>query len=94
MVVPVPRRKFPLRGCRPDWSWARRAVKAGLADSTAIPASDPVGATFLELTGVAKDAENRLASVIGPEDARSAVYGNGSCGRTAEFTSASGALAQ
>jgi hypothetical protein len=70
------------------------AVKAGLADSSTIPASDPVGAAFLELTGVAKDAENRLASVIGPEDARSAVYGTGSCGRTSEFTSAPGALAQ
>ena len=70
------------------------AVKAGLADSSTIPASDPVGAAFLVLTGVAKDAENRLASVLGPEDARSAVYGNGSCGRTSEFTSAPGAPAQ
>jgi hypothetical protein len=70
------------------------AVNAGLADSSTIPASDPVGAAFLVLTGVAKDAENRLASVLGPEDARSAVYGTGSCGRTSEFTSAPGTLAR
>jgi hypothetical protein len=64
------------------------AVKAGLADPSTISADDPVGATFLVLTGVAKDAETRLGSVMGPEDARAAVYGNGSCGRTSEFVSA------
>ena len=62
------------------------AVRAGLADPSTIPSSDPVGAAFLALTGVAKDAENRLGSAMGPEDARSVVYGSGSCGRTSEFT--------
>ncbi len=62
------------------------AVKAGLADPSSIPSGDPVGAAFLVLTGVAKEAENRLAAVMGPEDARSALYGSGSCGRTSEFT--------
>ena len=38
-------------------------------------------------SGYAKDAEDRLGSVIGPEDARSVLYGNDSCGRTWEFTS-------
>jgi hypothetical protein len=64
------------------------AVKAGLADPSTVPSDDPVGAAFLVLTGVAKDAEKRLGSVLGPEDAHSAVYGAGSCGRTSEFSSA------
>jgi hypothetical protein len=63
------------------------AVKAGMADPSTIPSGDPVGATFLVLTGVAKDAESQLSSVLGPEDARAAVYGNGSCGHTSEFIS-------
>lgn len=63
------------------------AVKAGMADPSAIPSDDPVGTTFLVLTGVAKDAESQLGSVLGPEDARAAVYGNGTCGHTSEFTS-------
>lgn len=63
------------------------AVKAGMADPSAIPADDPVGATFLVLTGVARDAENQLTSVMGPDDARAAVFGNGSCGHTSEFIS-------
>ncbi len=66
------------------------AVKAGLADPSTIPTGDPVGATFLAMTGVAKDAEDRLGSVMGPDDARSVVYGSGSCGRTAQFTSPGG----
>jgi hypothetical protein len=67
------------------------AVKAGLAAPSTIPADDPVGTAFLVLTGVAKDAETQLGSVMGPEDARSAVYGNGSCGHTSEFNSAGAA---
>jgi hypothetical protein len=63
------------------------AVKAGMADPSTIGPDDPVATTFLVLTGVAKDAENQLSSVVGPEDARAAVYGNGSCGRTSEFVS-------
>jgi hypothetical protein len=70
------------------------AMKAGLADPSTMPPDDPVATTFLVMTGVAKDAENRLGSAIGPEDARFAVYGNGSCGRTSEFSSAAGALAR
>lgn len=63
------------------------AVKAGVADPSAIRSDDTVGTAFLVLTGVAKDAENQLSSVLGPEDARAAVYGNGSCGHTSEFIS-------
>jgi hypothetical protein len=63
------------------------AVKAGLAEPSAIPSGDPVGAAFLVLTGVAKDAEHRLGSVVGPEDARAIVYGGGNCSRISEFTS-------
>ena len=63
------------------------AVRAGLSESSAVPAGDPVGATFLVLTGVAKDAETRLASVLTADDARSVVYGNNNCGRVSEFTS-------
>jgi hypothetical protein len=62
------------------------AVKAGLADPSAIPANDPVGAAFLVFTGIAKDAESQLASVLGPDDARAAVFGDGSCSRISEFT--------
>jgi hypothetical protein len=62
------------------------AVKAGLADPSTIPANDPVGAAFLVFTGIAKDAESQLASVLGPDDARAAVFGDGSCSRLSEFT--------
>jgi hypothetical protein len=61
------------------------SVKAGLADPSTIPSDDPVAAAFVALTGVAKDAEGRLGSVLGPEDAHAVVYGDGSCGRTSEF---------
>ncbi len=63
------------------------AVKAGQADPSSISSSDAVGTTFLVLTGVAKDAESRLGSVLGAEDAHAVVYGNNGCGRAAEFTS-------
>jgi hypothetical protein len=63
------------------------AVRAGLVDPSAIPAGDPVGAAFLALTGVAKDAETRLTSRLGPESARAVVYGNGTCSRISEFSS-------
>jgi uncharacterized small protein (DUF1192 family) len=62
------------------------AVRAGLTDPSTIP-SDAVGTAFIVLTGVAKDAEGRLASVLGAEDAHAVVYGNNECGRTTEFTS-------
>src|SRR5580658_7440500 len=62
------------------------AVKAGLADPSTLPANDPVGAAFLVFTGIAKDAESQLASVLGPDDARAAVFGDGSCSRMSEFT--------
>jgi hypothetical protein len=60
------------------------AVKAGLADPTTA-SSSPVATAFLVMTGVAKDAESQLASVLGPDDARFAVYGDGTCSRTSEF---------
>jgi hypothetical protein len=63
------------------------AVRAGLVDPSAVPAGDPVGNAFLALTGVAKDAEARLASLLGPESARAVVYGNGTCSRISEFSS-------
>jgi hypothetical protein len=63
------------------------AVKAGLTDPSTVPAGDPVGAAFLVLTGVASDAEAKLGAVLGPEEAHTAVFGNGSCGHTSEFTS-------
>jgi hypothetical protein len=63
------------------------AVQAGLAAPSTVPAGDPVGTVFLVLTGVAKDAETKLGSMLGPEDAHTAVYGGGSCGHTSEFSS-------
>jgi hypothetical protein len=65
----------------------------GASDSASRRATGAVAtaeeaAAFLVLTGVAKDAEKRLGSVLGPEDAHSAVYAAGSCGRTSEFSSA------
>jgi hypothetical protein len=63
------------------------AVKAGLTDPSVVPAGDPLGAAFLVLTGVANDAEAKLGSVLGPQDAHTAVYGSGSCGHTFEFNS-------
>lgn len=63
------------------------AVRAGLVDPSAIPAGDPVGTAFLALTGVARDAETRLTSLLGPDTARAVVYGNGTCSRISEFSS-------
>ncbi len=68
------------------------AVKAGLAEPSSIASNDPVGNVFLVLTGVAKDAESHLASVLGPDQARLAVYGDGTCSRTSEFTSSGSGL--
>jgi hypothetical protein len=70
------------------------AVKAGAADPSAIPMDDAVATTFLALTLVAKDAERRLAAVLGPDDARAALYGSGSCGRSSEVRSAGGAASR
>jgi hypothetical protein len=44
------------------------------------------GAAFLVFTGIAKDAESQLASVLGPDDARVAVFGDGTCSHMSEFT--------
>jgi hypothetical protein len=66
------------------------AVRAGLADPSGIPPEDAVGTTFLVLTGVARDTEGRLASALGPDEARAVVYGNTGCGRTAQFESSTG----
>ncbi|MGD0524417.1 MAG: hypothetical protein ABSE49_04710 [Polyangiaceae bacterium] len=63
------------------------AARAGLLDPSAVPAGDPVAAAFLVMTGVAKDAEEKLGAVLGPEDAHAALYGSGSCARTSEFSS-------
>jgi hypothetical protein len=62
------------------------AVRAGLADLSTLPANDPVGAALLVFTGIAKDAESQLASVLGPDNARAAVFGDASCCRLSEFT--------
>jgi hypothetical protein len=70
------------------------ALKAGLADPSTVPSGDAVAAAFLVMTGVARDAESRLASVLGPEDAHVAVFGSGSCGRTAEFSGVAGVSAR
>ena len=64
------------------------SVKAGLADPSVIPPGDPVGAAFLLVTEVSKNAERQLGSVLSPGDARSIVYGNNGCSRASEFTSA------
>jgi hypothetical protein len=60
-------------------------VRAGLADPSTIPSSDPVGAAFLAMTSIAKDAELRIGSELGPDDVRAMVYGNNGCIHTAEF---------
>jgi hypothetical protein len=62
------------------------AIRAGVADPSALRPDDAVGTTFLALTGVARDAESRLAAALGSEDARAIVYGNNGCGRTVELT--------
>jgi hypothetical protein len=61
-------------------------VRAGLADPSTIPASDPLGTAFLVMTAVAKDVELRLASQLGPDDVRAIVYGNNGCTHTTEFS--------
>jgi hypothetical protein len=60
-------------------------VRAGLADPSTIPSSDPVGTAFLVMTAVAKDAELRIGSQLGPDDVRAMVYGNNGCSHTTEF---------
>jgi hypothetical protein len=67
------------------------ALKAGAADPSAIPMDDPVATTFLALTLVAKDAQSRLDAVLGPDNARAAIYGSGSCGSSSEVRSAGAA---
>jgi hypothetical protein len=61
------------------------AVRAGFADPSTIPSSDSVGTTFLVMTAVAKDAEFRIGSQLGPDDVRAMVYGNNGCTHTTEF---------
>jgi hypothetical protein len=61
------------------------AVRAGLADPSTISSSDPVGSTFLAMTAIAKDAELRIGSQLGPDDVRVMVYGNNGCSHTTQF---------
>jgi len=61
------------------------AVRAGLADPSTIPLNNLVGTTFLVMTAVAKDAELRIGSQLGSDDARATVYGNNGCSHTTEF---------
>jgi hypothetical protein len=46
------------------------AMKAGLADRSTLPSGDPVTTTLLALTGMAADAESRVASRYGPDRLR------------------------
>jgi hypothetical protein len=61
------------------------AVKAGTADRSTLRSGDPVTTTLLALTGIAADAESRVASRYGAEDARRIVYGDNGCGRLLEL---------
>jgi hypothetical protein len=59
------------------------AARAGLSD--ALPAGDPVAATFFALTAVAKDAESHIGAQLGPDAARVAVYGTNNCSHVVDF---------
>jgi hypothetical protein len=61
------------------------AVKAGVADRSSLASGDPVTTTLLALTGMAADAESRVASRYGAEDARRIVYGDNACSRMIEL---------
>ena len=61
------------------------AARAGLSDPSALPAGDPVAATFYALTAVAKDAEGRIGSQLGPDEAQVAVYGTNNCSHMVDF---------
>jgi hypothetical protein len=61
------------------------AARAGLADPSALPPGDPVAATFIALTAVAKDAESHIGVQLGPDAARVAVYGTNNCSHVVDF---------
>jgi hypothetical protein len=61
------------------------AIKAGLSDPSSIAAADALGTSLLGLTGIAKDAEERIASQLGPDNARLLVYGSSNCGHMVEL---------
>ena len=61
------------------------ATRAGLSDPSALPAGDPVAATFFALTAIAKDAENHIGAQLGPDAARVAVYGTNNCSHVVDF---------
>jgi hypothetical protein len=61
------------------------ATRAGLSNPSALPAEDPVAATFFALTAVAKDAENHIGAQLGPDAARVAVYGTNNCSHVVDF---------
>jgi hypothetical protein len=61
------------------------SVRAGVSEPSTISSTDTVGTTFLVMTAVAKDAEARIGSQLGPGDARTMVYGNNGCSHTNEF---------
>jgi len=60
-------------------------VRAGLAEPSALPVGDAVAATFFALTAVAKDAEGRIGSQLGPDAAQVAVYGTSGCSHMVDF---------
>jgi hypothetical protein len=68
-------------------------VRAGLADPSTILSSDPLGTAFLVMTGVAKDAELRIGSQLGPDEVRAVVYGNNGCSHASEFIGSVGPTA-
>jgi hypothetical protein len=61
------------------------AARAGLSDPSALPPGDPVAATFIALTAVAKDAESHIGVQLGPDAARVAVYGTNNCSHVVDF---------
>jgi hypothetical protein len=61
------------------------ATRAGLSNPSALPAGDPVAATFYALTAVAKDAENHIGAQLGPDEAQVAVYGTNNCSHMVDF---------
>jgi hypothetical protein len=77
------------KGANPsDTDNAMRGVaflRAGVSDPSAPPADGPIGSALLALTEVAKDAEGRIGSQLGAEDARVLVYGSNNCSHMVEL---------
>jgi hypothetical protein len=61
------------------------SLKAGLTDPGAAPADATLGAALLGMTDIARDAESRIASRLGPEAARVIVYGSNGCSHMVEL---------